>query len=74
MGGDRSGRKEIRFRNPRWEMVAAWGGVGTVEMQREKLGLGYILKADCGLLRNDSGHHTPEDCVSRTGSATSGLV
>lgn len=53
-------------------MVAAWGGVGTVEMQRGKLGLGYILKAD--LLRNDSGHQLRGDCVSRTGSGTSGLV
>lgn len=44
-------------------MVAAWGGVGTVEMQREKLGLGYILKDDCGLLRNDSGHQHRGDCL-----------
>ena len=68
MGGDRSGRREIRFRNPRWEMVAAWGGVGTVEMQREKLGLGYTV-AYCGMTVATS----TEVTVSRTGSGTSGL-
>lgn len=38
------------------ELLAAWARVASVEMQGEKVGLGYTSKAGYGLLGNDGGH------------------
>lgn len=71
MAERKSSRRLLQY--PRWEMLAVWGWVGTVEMRGEKLGLGYIVKVDCGWLGNDSSRQHGGDCLSRTGSGTLAL-